>query len=454
MLRGNIGNNMGKKETLKNQILELTRKYYNEVHAPINEFVPGKTYLNYGGRYFDAEEMVNLIDSSLDFWLTTGPWAHKFESRLAAWLGVKYCSLCNSGSSANLLAFSALTAHELGDRQIKRGNEVITVAAGFPTTVSAIMQYGAIPVFVDMNIEEGNIDTSQLELALSPKTKAVMIAHSLGNPFNLQAVVDFCRKYSLWLIEDNCDALGSEYFIDGEWKKTGTIGDIGTSSFYPPHHITMGEGGAVYTNNRELDKYVKSFRDWGRDCWCASGVDNTCRMRFTGQFGELPKGYDHKYVYSHLGYNLKATDMQAAIGCAQLEKLNYIVSCRRKNFDFLHKGLENLKGLLLPEPTDNSRPSWFGFLITIKPDAGYTRNDLTEYLEKQKVQTRNLFAGNLLKHPAFCQYVKDKDYRVVGELPVTNNIMTSSFWIGVYPGMDEKKLQYMIDTIKRFVNEH
>lgn len=445
---------MDKKEELKKQILELTREYYNEVHATKKEFVPGKTHVNYGGRYFDAEEMVNLVDSSLDFWLTAGPWAHKFETRLAAWLGVKYCSLCNSGSSANLLAFSALTAHELSDRQIKRGDEVITVAAGFPTTVSAIVQYGAVPVFVDMNVEEGNIDTTQLEVAYSPKTKAVMIAHSLGNPFNLQDVVNFCRKHNLWLVEDNCDALGSEYFIDGEWKKTGTIGDIGTSSFYPPHHMTMGEGGAVYTNNRELDKYVKSFRDWGRDCWCVGGVDNTCKMRFTGQFGELPKGYDHKYVYSHMGYNLKATDMQAAIGCAQLEKLDFIVARRRENFDFLRKGLEGTPGLLLPEPTKNSRPSWFGFFITVKPDAGYTRNELTKYLEEHKVQTRNLFAGNLLKHPAFCQYEKDKDYRVIGNLPVTNDIMTSSFWIGVYPGMDEERLQYMIETIKEFCSAH
>ena len=300
---------MSKQEELKKQILELTREYYREVHAPQPAFEAGKTRVNYGGRYFDDEEMVNLVDASLDFWLTAGPWAHKFETHLAKWLGVKYCSLCNSGSSANLLAFSALTAPELGDRQIKRGDEVITVSAGFPTTVACIVQYGAIPVFVDMSVEESNIDTTQLEAALSPKTKAVMIAHSLGNPFNLQVVVDFCKKQNLWLVEDNCDALGSEYFIDGEWKKTGTIGDIGTSSFYPPHHMTMGEGGAVYTNNRELDKYVKSYRDWGRDCWCVGGVDNTCGCRFTGQFGQLPAGYDHKYVYSHLGYNLKATDL-------------------------------------------------------------------------------------------------------------------------------------------------
>ena len=442
---------MAKKEELKAQILELTREYYKEVHGQPKEFIPGKTKVNYGGRYFDDAEMVNLVDSSLDFWLTAGPWAHKFETRFAKWLGVKYCSLCNSGSSANLLAFSALTSHELGDRRIKRGDEVITVAAGFPTTVACIVQFGAVPVFVDMSIEESNLDTTQLEAALSPKTKAVMVAHSLGNPFNLEAVVAFCKKHNLWLVEDNCDALGSEYFIDGEWKKTGTIGDIGTSSFYPPHHMTMGEGGAVYTNNRELDKYVKSFRDWGRDCWCVGGVDNTCGCRFTGQFGKLPQGYDHKYVYSHLGYNLKATDMQAAIGCAQLEKLDFIVSRRRENYQTMYDGLKGTPGLLLPEPQKNSKPSWFGFFITVKEDAGYTRNELTFYLEEHQVQTRNLFAGNLLMHPAFEEYVEGKDYRTVGDLSVTTSIMKNCFWLGVYPGMTPEKLQYMIKTIKDFV---
>ena len=444
---------MSKKDELKKQILELTREYYSEVHGVEKEFVPGKTRVNYGGRYFDAEEMVNLVDSSLDFWLTAGPWAHKFEMRFAEWLGVKYCSLTNSGSSANLLAFYALTAPELGDRQIKRGDEVITVAAGFPTTISPIMQYGAIPVFVDMAIPEYNIDVTQLEAALSPKTKAIMLAHSLGNPFNLQVIVDFCRKHQLWLVEDNCDALGTEYYIDGEWKKSGTIGDIGTSSFYPPHHMTMGEGGAVYTNNLLLNKMVNSFRDWGRECWCIGGVDDTCGCRFTKQFGQLPLGYDHKYVYSHLGFNLKATDMQAAIGCAQLDKLDNIVARRRENFAYLRNGLEGLPGLILPEAQVNSNPSWFGFLITVKDDAGFTRNELTQYLEEHKVQTRNLFAGNLLKHPAFEQYVEGVDYRVIGELPVTDTIMNATFWIGVYPGMTNEKLQYMIDTIKEFVNK-
>lgn len=443
---------MSKKEELKKQILELTREYYKEVHEPQPDFEPGKTRINYGGRYFDAEEMVNLVDSSLDFWLTAGPWAHKFEKRLAEWLGVKYCSLVNSGSSANLLALYTLTAQELGDRQLRRGDEVITVAAGFPTTVSPIVQYGAVPVFVDMTIPEYNINTDLLEQAWSPKTKAVMLAHSLGNPFNLQAVVDFCRRHNLWLIEDNCDALGSEYFIDGEWKKTGTIGDLGTSSFYPPHHMTMGEGGAVYTNNAELHKYANSFRDWGRECWCVGGVDNTCGYRFSKQFGQLPVGYDHKYVYSHLGFNLKATDLQAAIGCAQLEKLDHIVSRRRENFLVLSEGLKNTKGIILPEAQENSRPSWFGFLITVKDDAGFTRTDLTKFLEDHRIQTRNLFAGNLLRHPAFQQYREGQDYRVAGSLDVTDRIMNQTFWIGVYPGMTRAKLDYMVQMIREFCN--
>lgn len=443
---------MSKQEDLKRQILELTKKYYEEVHAPQATFVPGETRVNYGGRYFDAEEMVNLVDASLDFWLTAGPWAHKFETRFAEWLGVKYCSLVNSGSSANLVAFSALTAKELGDRRIKRGDEVITVSAGFPTTVAPILQYGAVPVFVDMSIPEYNIDTTKLESAFSPKTKAVMLAHSLGNPFDLQTVVDFCRKHNLWLVEDNCDALGSEYLIDGQWKKTGTIGDLGTSSFYPPHHMTMGEGGAVYTNNPELHKYVNSYRDWGRECWCMGGVDNTCGHRFTKQFGQLPLGYDHKYVYSHMGYNLKATDLQAAIGCAQLNKLDDIVSRRRHNFDVLHKGLEGTKGLILPEAQKNSRPSWFGFLLTVKSDAGFTRNELTQYLEEKKIQTRNLFAGNLIRHPAFEVYEENTDYRIAGGLEVTDQIMGDTFWIGVYPGMTDEKLGYMVKTIKEFVD--
>lgn len=443
---------MAKKEELKQQILELTREYYKEVHGQPKVFEQGKTFVNYGGRYFDEKEMVNLVDSSLDFWLTAGPWAHKFETRFAQWLGVKFCSLTNSGSSANLLAFMALTAPELGERRIKRGDEVITVACGFPTTVTPCIQYGAVPVFVDVTIPEYNIDVTKLEEAYSSKTKAVMIAHSLGNPFDLQAVKTFCDKHDLWLVEDNCDALGSTYTIDGVEKKTGTIGDIGTSSFYPPHHMTMGEGGAVYTNNPSLHKLVNSYRDWGRDCWCVGGVDNTCGHRFTKQFGELPLGYDHKYVYSHFGFNLKLTDMQAAIGCAQLDKLDGIVSARRNNFEYLKKGLEGTNGLILPEPQKNSNPSWFGFLISVKEDTGFTRNDLSQYLESKKIQTRNLFAGNLLKHPAFDEMRKDgKGYRVIGELKGTDYIMNNTLWIGVYPGMTQAMLDYMITSIKEFV---
>lgn len=446
---------MDRKEELKKQILELTKEYYKETHGQPKKFKPGETFVNYGGRYFNDAEMVNLVDSSLDFWLTAGPWATKFEKEFAKWLGVRYCSLTNSGSSANLLAFSALTSPQLGDRQIKRGDEVITVACGFPTTVTPCIQYGAVPVFVDVTIPEYNIDVTKLEDALSPKTKAVMIAHSLGNPFDLKAVKEFCDKHNLWLVEDNCDALGTTYEIDGEIRKTGTIGDIGTSSFYPPHHMTMGEGGAVYTDNALLHKLVNSFRDWGRDCWCMGGVDNTCGCRFTKQFGELPLGYDHKYVYSHFGYNLKVTDMQAAIGCAQLEKLDDIVERRRNNFKVLREGLEETPWLILPEPQKNSDPSWFGFLITVKPGAPFTRNDLAKYLEAHRIQTRNLFAGNLLKHPAFDQMKKTGEgYRVVGDLKNTDFIMNNTLWIGVYPGMTDEMLEYMIKTIKDFVAQY
>lgn len=446
---------MNRKDDLKQQILALTKEYYVEVHGTKKPFEAGKTFVNYGGRYFNEEELVNLVDSSLDFWLTSGPWAHKFECRFGKWLGVKYCSLTNSGSSANLLAFSALTSPLLGERRIKRGDEVITVACGFPTTITPCIQYGAVPVFVDVSVPEYNIDVTQLEKAYSEKTKAVMIAHSLGNPFNLEAVKVFCDKHNLWLVEDNCDALGSLYTINGEEKKTGTIGDIGTSSFYPPHHMTMGEGGAVYTNNSLLHKIVNSFRDWGRDCWCVGGVDNTCACRFTKQFGELPLGYDHKYVYSHFGYNLKVTDMQAAIGCAQLDKLDEIVEARRRNFNILREGLEGTPGLILPEAEKNSKPSWFGFLISVKLEAGFTRNQLSEYLESKKIQTRNLFAGNLVKHPAFDEMrATGEGYRVVGELINTDFVMTNTFWIGVYPGMSGEMLQYMLATIKEFVSQN
>ena len=442
---------MARREELKQQILDLTREYYREVHGQKKEFKPGETFVNYGGRYYDDEEMVNLVDSSLDFWLTAGPWAHKFETRLAKWIGVKYCAVTNSGSSANLLAFYALTSPKLGERAIKRGDEVITVAAGFPTTVNPIIQFGAVPVFVDVKTSTFDIDEKQLEAAYSPKVKAVMLAHSLGNPFNLKAVKAFCEKHNLWLIEDNCDALGSEYTIDGVTKKTGTWGHIGTSSFYPPHHMTMGEGGAVYTDDPLLDKIVRSFRDWGRDCWCVGGVDNTCKMRFTGKFGELPEGYDHKYVYSHFGFNLKITDMQAAIGCAQLEKLDRIVEARRKNWQTLYEGLKDLPQLMMPEPEEGSNPSWFGFLIAVRPEARFTRNELTGFLESRKIQTRNLFAGNLLRHPAFDEMRKSGEgYRVVGEMKNTDFVMNNGFWIGVYPGMKPEMLNWMIKSIRGF----
>ncbi len=442
---------MSKKEELKKQILELTKEYYKETHGQKKEFRAGSTFVNYGGRYFDDAEMVNLVDSSLDFWLTAGPWATKFEKAFAKWIGTRYCSLTNSGSSANLLAFSALTSPQLGDRRIKRGDEVITVACGFPTTVTPCIQYGAVPVFVDVTVPEYNIDVTKLEEAFSPKTKAVMIAHSLGNPFDLSAVKEFCDKHDLWLGEDNCDALGSTYEMNGEVRKTGTVGDIGTSSFYPPHHMTMGEGGAVYTDDPLLHKIVNSFRDWGRDCWCLGGVDNTCGCRFTKQFGELPVGYDHKYVYSHFGYNLKVTDMQAAIGCAQLEKLDSIVEARRHNFKTLRDGLEGAPWLILPEPQKKSNPSWFGFLISVEPDAPFSRNDLAKYLEEHKIQTRNLFAGNLLKHPAFDEMRRSGEgYRVVGSLDGTDFIMNNTLWIGVYPGMTDEMLEYMVKCIKEF----
>lgn len=444
-----------KKEQLKSHILSLVKEYYQEVHETKKEFIPGETFVNYGGRFYDENELTNLVDSSLDFWLTAGPWANRFEHHFAEWLGVRFCSLTNSGSSANLLAFMALTAPELGEKRIRKGDEVITVAAGFPTTVTPIIQYGAVPVFVDVKIPGYNINTDLLEAALSDKTRAVMIAHSLGNPFDLKAVKAFCDHYRLWLVEDNCDALGSEYLIDGELKKTGTIGHIGTSSFYPPHHMTMGEGGAVYTNDPLLHRLVNSFRDWGRDCWCMGGVDNTCKYRFSKQFGELPAGYDHKYVYSHFGYNLKVTDMQAAIGCAQLEKLDTIIEARRANWDLLRQGLAGTDGLILPEPQTDSIPSWFGFVISVKENAGFTRNELSKYLESKKIQTRNLFAGNLVKHPLFDEMRRSGEgYRVVGELKDTDFIMNNTLWIGVYPGMQPEMLQYMVSTIKEFVSLH
>ena len=435
------------------KIIDLVAEYCDTYHNKKSEFKKGQR-IPYASRVYDKSEMCNLVDSSLDFWLTAGRYADKFERNFADYLGVKYCSLVNSGSSANLVAFMTLTSPLLKERAIKKGDEVITVAAGFPTTVTPTIQFGAIPVFVDVTIPQYNIDCSMLEAALSDKTKAVMVAHTLGNPFNLKAVKDFCDKHNLWLVEDNCDALGSKYEIDGEVKFTGTIGDIGTSSFYPPHHMTMGEGGAVYTNNPLLHRIINSFRDWGRDCQCPPGKDNLCGHRFDTQFGELPLGYDHKYVYSHFGYNLKATDMQAAIGCAQLEKFPTFVARRIHNFNRLREGLSSLEDkLILPVAEKNSQPSWFGFLITVKD--GIDRRELVEHMERNGIQTRMLFAGNLIKHPCFDEMRRTgKGYRVIGELKNTDIIMNHTFWIGVYPGMTDEMIDYMANTIKNYFNKY
>ncbi|MCR4757381.1 MAG: lipopolysaccharide biosynthesis protein RfbH [Butyrivibrio sp.] len=442
-----ISNN---EQAARQQIKELVAEYYEKFLKVDRESFNKGDRIPYSGRVFDDKEVVNLVDSSLDFWLTAGRYTDEFEERFAKLLGVKHASLVNSGSSANLIAFMALTGKELGDRQVKRGDEVITVACGFPTTVAPIMQYGAVPVFVDVTIPQYNIDVTKLEEALSEKTKAVMIAHTLGNPFDLKEVRAFCDKHNLWLVEDNCDALGSEYTIDGETRLTGAWGDIATSSFYPPHHITMGEGGCVYTNNGLLHRLVRSFRDWGRDCVCPPGKDNFCGHRFDGQFGKLPVGYDHKYVYSHLGYNLKATDMQAAVGCAQLDKLIPFADARRKNWDRFKANLQELSDVLeLPERAENSNPSWFGFIMCVKEGATFTRNDITKALEESNIQTRLLFSGNLIKHPCFDEYVEGKDYRVVGSLDVTDRVMNNAFWIGVYPGLTDEKIDFVSDVIKK-----
>ena len=440
-------NELEAREKILKEVKEYCDTYHKKPAYKEGDRIP------YASRVYDSEEMCNLVDSSLEFWLTSGRYTDEFEAKFAEYLGVKHCSLVNSGSSANLLAFMTLTSPLLGERAIKPGDEVITVAAGFPTTVTPAIQYGAIPVFVDITIPQYNIDVTKLEAALSEKTKAVMIAHTLGNPFDLAAVKAFCDKHGLWLVEDNCDALGSEYTIDGVTRKTGTVGDIGTSSFYPPHHMTMGEGGAVYTDNPTLAKAIRSIRDWGRDCVCPSGCDNVCRHRFDRQYGELPLGYDHKYVYSHFGYNLKATDMQAAVGCAQLKKFPSFVVRRRENFKRLRAALECVSDkLILPEACPNSNPSWFGFLITCKE--GVDREKVVPYVEAHGVQTRMLFAGNLIKHPCFNEMrATGKGYRVVGELTNTDRIMTSTFWVGVYPGMTDEMIDYMAKTIIEAVNQ-
>lgn len=439
-------------EQAREEILQAVQEYYERYHRKSDDYTEGQR-IPYAGRVYDGEEMRNLVDSALEFWLTAGRYAERFEKELAAYLGIRFCSLVNSGSSANLLAFMALTSPLLGERRVYRGDEVITVAAGFPTTVTPIIQYGAVPVFVDVTIPEYNIDPAMLEKAYSPRTKAVMLAHTLGNPFPLRQVKEFCDRHGLWLIEDNCDALGSRYRMeDGEWY-TGTIGDIGTSSFYPPHHMTMGEGGAVYTNNPLLNKIIRSFRDWGRDCMCPSGRDGVCGRRFDGQHGELPYGYDHKYVYSHFGYNLKATDMQAAIGCAQLKKLPDFVARRRENFELLYRELEPVSDrLILPRATEYADPSWFGFLLTCRE--GTDREKLVPYIESRGIQTRMLFAGNLTRHPCFDEMRRTGEgYRIAGSLEVTDRIMRDSFWVGVYPGMTKERIAYMAKVIAEGVGK-
>ena len=434
-------------EQAREEIKAMVAEYYHAFKEKKEPFRAGDR-ITYAARVFDEKEMCALTDAALDFWLTTGRFAERFEREFAAWLGVRYAHLVNSGSSANLIAFSVLTAPELKERRIGRGDEVITVACGFPTTVAPILQYGAVPVFVDVTVPQYNIDASRLEEALSPRTKAVMIAHTLGNPFDLKTVRAFCKKHNLWLVEDNCDALGSQYTVDGETRFTGTWGDIGTSSFYPPHHMTMGEGGCVYTDNGLLNRLILSYRDWGRDCICPSGRDNFCGHRFDGKFGELPEGYDHKYVYSHLGYNLKVTDMQAAIGCEQLKKFPGFIERRRHNWARLHKALEGAADrFILPEPAPGSNPSWFGFLLSVRPGSGLDRNKITRYLESKNVQTRLLFSGNLIRHPCFDEIRGTDAYRVVGGLENTDFIMNNTFWVGVYPGMTDEMIDYMAQSI-------
>ena len=439
---------MSKPEEIKKQILGLVSEYHRLVHGVEKPFAPGSSRVNYGGRQFDDQELLNLTEATLEFWLTSGRWTREFERKLAAFQGLKHCLLVNSGSSANLLAFMALTSPLLGERRVRPGDEVVTVAAGFPTTVAPVVQHGAIPVFVDISLPTANLDLSLLEAAVGPKTKAVFLAHTLGNPFDVAAVKACCDAHGLWLVEDNCDALGSLY----HGRPTGSFGDIGTSSFYPPHHITMGEGGAVYTDNHLLAKIMRSLRDWGRECECDSGQDNKCGRRFSGQFGSLPAGYDHKYVYSHFGYNLKATDLQAAVGCAQLDKLPAFVAARRRNWQFLHDALAPYaEHFILPEPQPGSEPSWFGFMPTVRSGAPFTRNALVRHIEDKNIQTRMLFAGNIVRHPCFATLAEGKDYRLAGPLANTDKVMDDAFWLGVYPGMTQPMLDYMAAQIESFL---
>lgn len=431
---------MNRSDALREQIKQLVAEYYTEAF-PKKDFIAGESAVPVSGRVFDAHDVQTLVDSSLDFWLTAGRFADEFERKFARRVGLRCARLVNSGSSANLVAFAALTSPTLGDRQIRPGDEVITVAAGFPTTVNPILQYGAVPVFIDVNLATHNADVSMLEEALGPKTKAIMFAHTLGNPFDLDTVTAFAKNHNLWLIEDCCDALGSMY----NGQHVGTFGDLATVSFYPAHHITMGEGGAVVTNKPSIDRLVESFRDWGRDCWCPPGKDNTCGKRFDWQLGSLPCGYDHKYTYSHIGYNLKVTDMQAAVGVSQLEKLDRFIEARRRNFKLLKEGLTSLQDFyLLPEATPKSDPSWFGFPIGVKPESKLTRNAVTAYLESHRIGTRLLFAGNLVRQPAY----KDSNYRVIGDLKHTDYTMNNVFWVGVYPGLDGLRIEYILQRLR------
>ena len=434
---------MDAQQDIRQKIAALVDEYAKLKYTPQN-FMPGETVIPPSGKVLDAAELKSMVEASLDGWLTTGRFNDAFEKKLRDFLGVKFLITTNSGSSANLLAFSALTSPKLKERAIKPGDEVIGVAAGFPTTVNPILQFGAIPVFVDVDIATHNIDVTKIEAAISPKTKAIMLAHSLGNPFNLKVILEICKKHHLWLIEDNCDSLGSRY----NGQLTGTFGDIGTLSFYPAHHITMGEGGAVFTNNAELKMIIESFRDWGRDCYCQPGKDNTCGKRFCWKLGDLPEGYDHKYTYAHAGYNLKITDMQAACGLAQMDKLEVFIQARKDNFRYLFERLQSCQDfLILPEATANSDPSWFGFLMTIKPEANIRRVDLLSYLDQEKIGTRLLFAGNLIRQP----YMQGRNYRVSGDLTHTDTVMNDSFWVGVYPGLTEEMLDFTASKIESFL---
>lgn len=439
---------------LRDEAIRAALEYYKHKWGVKIPFRAGDR-IQYAGRVFDEAEVANLIDSSLEFWLTAGRYAARLENELAQFLGLNHCSLVNSGSSANLLAFMALTSPKMGEKRIRPGDEVITVAAAFPTTIAPVIQYGAVPVFVDIELPGYNVDCRLLADALSEKTKAVFLAHTMGNPFDLNRIADFCDRHNLWLIEDNCDALGSRYNFRGQWKHTGSVGHIGTCSFYPPHHITMGEGGAVCTSDFEIKRAIESFRDWGRDCWCPSGCDNTCKKRFEWKLGELPYGYDHKFIYSHFGYNMKVTDMQAAIGCAQLEKLPAFIEARKRNWKMLREGLGDLEDIfILPEAAENSDPSWFGFLLTIRDNAAFTREAIVNHLEAAKIQTRMLFSGNIIKHPCFDEMRQSKKgYRVAGTLETTDKVMNDTFWVGVYPGLTAPMVEYMIEKIRQYVRK-